>query len=160
MPTTDTQEAPQRGTAFLRNKQTGEIREVLRHGEFDRLVSQREDDGVTTVWEQTSELDAAVHGPVDGRVLGDYGAVETVGDREGAPQELETVPAGPMGFEGPEGSIEHTDPDAGEPNDEFDVDSANKDQLEAEAQRRGLEVEGTGSGGNVTADDYRAALRG
>lgn len=156
MASTETQESPVRGTAFLRNKQTGEIRQVDRHGEFDRLVSQRADDGVTTVWEQTSELDAAVHGPVDGRVLGD-GGPETVGDREGVPQELESVPAGPGGFEGPDGPIDYPDQ---EPEGEFDVDTANKDQLEAEANRRNLEVEGTGSGGNVTADDYRAALKG
>lgn len=157
MTSTDTQEAPVRGTAFLRNKQTGEIRQVLRHGEFDNLVSQREDDGVTTIWEQTSELDAAVHGPVDGRVLGDYGAAETVGDREGVPQELESVPSGPMGFEGPDGPIDYPD----EPGSEaFDVETASKADLEAEADRRGLTVEGSGSGGNVTADDYRTALKG
>lgn len=35
----------------------------------------------------------------------------------------------------------------------------NKAALQAEADKRGLEVKGTGSGGNVLADDLRAALR-
>jgi hypothetical protein len=74
-----------RGTAYLRNKQTGEVRAVQTHSEFDELVSQRESDGVTTIWEQTGEHDVKAHAPEgeDKRVLRDYGHIETVGEAEG-----------------------------------------------------------------------------
>jgi hypothetical protein len=41
---------------------------------------------------------------------------------------------------------------------EFDVQKANKAELEAEATRRGLDVEGTGKDGAVTVPDLRKAL--
>ncbi len=42
--------------------------------------------------------------------------------------------------------------------DSFNAAGANRDELEAEAERRGLEVEGSGKDGYVTMDDYRTAL--
>lgn len=39
------------------------------------------------------------------------------------------------------------------------VDAANKEQLEAEADHRDLDVQGTGSGGNVVVGDLRDALK-
>jgi hypothetical protein len=41
----------------------------------------------------------------------------------------------------------------------FDVDNASRQELEAETQRLGLVVEGTGAGGRVLVDDLRNALR-
>ncbi len=90
-----------RGTAFLRNKQTGEVRAVASHAEFDDLVSQRESDGVTTIWEQTGDHDVKAHAPdgVDERYQRDYGHVETMADIGEAPEPedllLEGVEAGP-----------------------------------------------------------------
>lgn len=40
----------------------------------------------------------------------------------------------------------------------FDVEKATKEELEAEAERRGIEVKGTGKDGNVLVSDLRAAL--
>lgn len=40
----------------------------------------------------------------------------------------------------------------------FDVEKATKEELEAEAERRGIEVKGTGKDGNVLVFDLRAAL--
>ena len=42
---------------------------------------------------------------------------------------------------------------------DFDVHSAKKAELEAEAERRGVEVEGTGADGNVLVDDLQKALK-
>lgn len=42
--------------------------------------------------------------------------------------------------------------------DAFDAAGANRDELVAEAERRGLDVDGSGKDGYVTAEDYRAAL--
>ena len=39
-----------------------------------------------------------------------------------------------------------------------ELESLNVDELQAEADRRGLEVDGTGSGGNVVKADLLAAL--
>lgn len=41
----------------------------------------------------------------------------------------------------------------------LDVDRASKEDLEAEVQRRGLTVTGTGANGNVLVEDLRNALR-
>lgn len=41
----------------------------------------------------------------------------------------------------------------------FDIRNATREQLEAEAQRRGIVVTGTGKDGNVLVSDLRAALR-
>jgi hypothetical protein len=43
--------------------------------------------------------------------------------------------------------------------DEFNVDGANKDELQAEADRRGVHVQGSGADGNVTKKDLQDALR-
>lgn len=48
--------------------------------------------------------------------------------------------------------------DAGGDSGEKPVSEMNKADLEAEAQRRGLEVEGSGADGNVTAEDLRKAV--
>lgn len=140
------EDAP-RGAAFLRNKVNGKIRVVTKHSEFDELISQRQDDGVTPVWEQTSQDDAAQHGPVDERVNAE--PVETIADVEGVPKEVEQGTA-------PEPPAEPPSPDAPP---EFDVQRARKPELEAEAKRRGVEVKGTGKkDGEITVRDLRAAL--
>lgn len=40
----------------------------------------------------------------------------------------------------------------------FDPAAATKEELEVEAERRGIEVKGTGKDGNVLVSDLRAAL--
>lgn len=40
----------------------------------------------------------------------------------------------------------------------FEIATATRDELEAEAARRGLSVAGTGKDGYVTVEDYRKAL--
>lgn len=50
------------------------------------------------------------------------------------------------------------DDESGAAIDERDYESASKAALQAEVDSRGLEVEGTGSGGNVVKDDLIAAL--
>lgn len=56
-------------------------------------------------------------------------------------------PSGPIGTTGAQPSVE------------FDVDSASVEELEAEAERLGLQVDGTGANGNVLKSDLQDALR-
>jgi hypothetical protein len=149
-------ESAPRGAVFLRNKETGEVRSVERHGEFDELVSLRAEDGVTPIWEQTGEHDVAANAPdgVDPRYEGEglVGSVKTVGDVEGVPDldELE--------FGGPplESELEESEPADEAP----DYESRTNDDLTSEIRRRGLDVpeEGSGQAGRVLKKDLVKVL--
>jgi pyruvate/2-oxoglutarate dehydrogenase complex dihydrolipoamide acyltransferase (E2) component len=85
------------------------------------------------------------------------GAVEKPG--EGARARLEFARAQAERAQAELAAVEAQQPAALEPADEgFDVKTAKKPELEAAAEERGLDVQGTGADGNVTVEDLRAAL--